>query len=53
MSCGRTAGSHLCRTLPEEITLLDGTGIGLLELAVTVDIVQSAAAKGVATEAEF
>jgi len=46
-------GGHAGRTTPEEITLFDGTGVGLQDLAVASAIVDLAVRKGIATEVEF
>lgn len=46
-------GAHPGRNSPEEITLFDGTGVGLQDLAVAAAVVRLAVAKGVATEIEF
>jgi alanine dehydrogenase len=42
-------GSHPGRTSAEEITLFDGTGVGLQDLAVAASIVETAVARGLAT----
>ena len=42
-------GTHPGRTSPEEITLFDGTGVGLQDLAVASSIVDTAVANGTAT----
>lgn len=41
------------RTSPDEITLFDGTGVGLQDLAVASAVVELAVKKGVAIEVEF
>ena len=46
-------GTHPGRTSNEEITLFDGTGVGLQDLAVSAAIVELAKAKGVAIEVDF
>jgi ornithine cyclodeaminase len=46
-------GTHAGRTSADEITLFDGTGVGLQDLAVASSIVELAIAKGVATEVAF
>jgi ornithine cyclodeaminase len=46
-------GTHAGRTSADEITLFDGTGVGLQDLAVASSIVDLAIEKGVATEVEF
>ncbi|MCJ2013568.1 iminosuccinate reductase BhcD [Methylobacterium sp. J-076] len=46
-------GDHPGRTSPEEITLFDGTGVGLQDLAVASAAVELAVAKGLAVEVEF
>ena len=45
-------GTHPGRTSPEEITLFDGTGVGLQDLAVAARVVELAKAAGKATEVE-
>ncbi|MHA7887962.1 iminosuccinate reductase BhcD [Roseicyclus sp.] len=42
-------GTHPGRTSAEEITLFDGTGVGLQDLAVAASIVETAVADGTAT----
>jgi ornithine cyclodeaminase len=42
-------GAHPGRTGAEEITLFDGTGVGLQDLAVAASIVETAVAQGTAT----
>ncbi len=42
-------GTHAGRTSPEEVTLFDGTGVGLQDLAVAASIVEVAVASGQAT----
>jgi ornithine cyclodeaminase len=44
-------GTHPGRTSPEEITLFDGTGVGLQDLAVASVAARLAAERGLATEA--
>ncbi|MGV6812688.1 MAG: iminosuccinate reductase BhcD [Brevirhabdus sp.] len=46
-------GTHKGRSSENEITLFDGTGVGLQDLAVASAAVDLALAKGVATEVEF
>ncbi|WP_449409406.1 iminosuccinate reductase BhcD [Methylobacterium komagatae] len=46
-------GDHPGRTSDEEITLFDGTGVGLQDLAVASAAVDLAVAKGLAVEVEF
>jgi len=46
-------GTHDGRTSDDEITLFDGTGVGLQDLAVSAAIVDLALAKGVALEVDF
>ncbi len=46
-------GTHPGRTSDDEITLFDGTGVGLQDLAVASSIVDLAIEKGVATEVAF
>ena len=46
------AGSHPGRNSEDEITLFDGTGVGLQDLAVAATVVQLAAEKGVAIEVD-
>lgn len=46
-------GAHPGRNSPEEITLFDGTGVGLQDLAVAAAVVRLAKAKGVAIEVDF
>lgn len=45
-------GAHPGRTLAEEITLFDGTGVGLQDLAVAAAAVEIARARGIAIEVE-
>ena len=45
-------GDHPGRTSAEEITLFDGTGVGLQDLAVAARVVELARAAGKATEVE-
>ncbi len=46
-------GTHPGRTSAEEITLFDGTGVGLQDLAVAARVVELAVAQGVAIEVDF
>ncbi|WP_350334372.1 iminosuccinate reductase BhcD [Coralliovum pocilloporae] len=46
-------GTHQGRTSPDDITLFDGTGVGLQDLAVASAVVDIAVAKGVAVEVDF
>ncbi|MEM9477489.1 MAG: iminosuccinate reductase BhcD [Pseudomonadota bacterium] len=46
-------GEHPGRTSAEEITLFDGTGVGLQDLAVASAVVESAKAQGIAVEVAF
>lgn len=46
-------GTHGGRTSPEQITLFDGTGVGLQDLAVAASVVDLAVAKGIAIEVDF
>lgn len=46
-------GTHPGRRSPEEITLFDGTGIGLQDLAVAAAVVDLAKARGLATQVDF
>ncbi|KQB96200.1 ornithine cyclodeaminase [Loktanella sp. 1ANDIMAR09] len=46
-------GTHPGRTSAEEITLFDGTGVGLQDLAVAASIVDLAVEKGIATIVDF
>jgi len=46
-------GTHPGRTTDDQITLFDGTGVGLQDLAVAAAVVDLAIAKGVATEVNF
>jgi ornithine cyclodeaminase len=45
-------GTHPGRTSEDQITLFDGTGVGLQDLAVAASIVETAIAKGVAIEVD-
>jgi ornithine cyclodeaminase len=45
-------GAHPGRTSPDEITLFDGTGVGLQDLAVSARVVETARARGLAIEIE-
>jgi ornithine cyclodeaminase len=45
-------GTHPGRTSAEEITLFDGTGVGLQDLAVSAKIVETARAQGLAIEVD-
>lgn len=46
-------GTHAGRTSDDEITLFDGTGVGLQDLAVAAAVVDLALAKGIAIEVDF
>ena len=46
-------GDHTGRTSDDEITLFDGTGVGLQDLAVAQSVVDIAVQKGVAIEVDF
>ncbi|QDG76040.1 iminosuccinate reductase BhcD [Labrenzia sp. PHM005] len=46
-------GTHAGRTLDDEITLFDGTGVGLQDLAVASAVVDLAVEKGVAINVDF
>ena len=46
-------GTHKGRSSDDEITLFDGTGVGLQDLAVAGAVVDLAVAKGVAIEVDF
>ncbi len=46
-------GDHPGRASDDELTLFDGTGVGLQDLAVASAVVELAVAKGVAIEVEF
>jgi len=46
-------GSHKGRASADEVTLFDGTGVGLQDLAVAAAVVELAIAKGVALEVDF
>ncbi|NLS16601.1 ornithine cyclodeaminase family protein [Rhizobium sp. P40RR-XXII] len=46
-------GTHPGRTSQDEVTLFDGTGVGLQDLAVASAAVELALAKGVAIEVDF
>jgi len=46
-------GTHPGRTSDEEITLFDGTGVGLQDLAVAAAVVDLAVARGIAIEVDF
>ena len=46
-------GSHPGRTSDGQITLFDGTGVGLQDLAVAAAVVEMAVEKGVATKVDF
>ena len=46
-------GTHPGRTSDDEITLFDGTGVGLQDLAVAASVVELAVEKGVAIEVDF
>ncbi len=46
-------GDHAGRTSDDEITLFDGTGVGLQDLAVASAVVDLAVKKGVAIDVDF
>jgi ornithine cyclodeaminase len=46
-------GTHPGRTSDDQITLFDGTGVGLQDLAVAAAVVDLAVAKGIAIEVDF
>lgn len=46
-------GTHAGRTSDDEITLFDGTGVGLQDLAVAASVVDLAIEKGIATKVDF
>jgi len=46
-------GDHIGRTSQDEVTLFDGTGVGLQDLAVAAAVVDLALKKGVAMEVDF
>ena len=46
-------GDHPGRTSDDQITLFDGTGVGLQDLAVAAKVVQLAQAKGIAQTVEI
>ncbi len=46
-------GNHAGRTSDDEITLFDGTGVGLQDLAVASAVVDLAVEKGIAIEVDF
>ncbi len=46
-------GSHPGRSSDEQITLFDGTGVGLQDLAVAASVVDLAVKKGIAVEVDF
>lgn len=46
-------GTHPGRTSADEITLFDGTGVGLQDLAVAASVVDLAIEKGIAIEVDF
>lgn len=46
-------GSHPGRTSDDQITLFDGTGVGLQDLAVAASVVDLAVRKGIAIEVDF
>lgn len=46
-------GSHPGRASDDEITLFDGTGVGLQDLAVAAAVVDAAIAQGIAIEVDF
>jgi len=45
--------THAGRTSDDEITLFDGTGVGLQDLAVAASVVELAVAQGIAIEVDF
>ena len=45
--------AHAGRTSPDDITLFDGTGVGLQDLAVAAKVVDLAIERGVAIEVDF
>ena len=45
--------THAGRTSDDEITLFDGTGVGLQDLAVAASVVELAVARGLAIEVDF
>lgn len=46
-------GTHPGRTHAEEVTVFDGTGVGLQDLAVASAVVELAVAQGIAVEVDF
>ena len=46
-------GTHKGRTSDDEVTLFDGTGVGLQDLAVAATVVNIAIEKGIATKVDF
>jgi ornithine cyclodeaminase len=46
-------GTHAGRTSDREITLFDGTGVGLQDLAVAASIVEIAKDKGIGMDVDF
>ncbi len=46
-------GAHPGRASDDEITLFDGTGVGLQDLAVAASVVELAVEKGVAIKVDF
>ena len=46
-------GTHAGRDSADDITLFDGTGVGLQDLAVAASVVELAVAKGIAIEVDF
>ncbi|WP_136684021.1 ornithine cyclodeaminase family protein [Falsirhodobacter xinxiangensis] len=50
---GRVIGRHAGRTRDDEVTLFDGTGVALQDLAVAARVVERARAAGIGTEAAF
>ena len=46
-------GAHPGRTSDDQITLFDGTGVGLQDLAVAAAVVDIAVAKGVAIDVDL
>lgn len=46
-------GTHAGRVSDDQITLFDGTGVGLQDLAVAAAVVDLAVAQGIAIEVDF
>jgi ornithine cyclodeaminase len=46
-------GTHAGRNSADDITLFDGTGVGLQDLAVAASVMELAVAKGIAIEVDF